>query len=196
MQNWIGLEFSVVHFQQCFVIFLGWNMQEEGNKSLSCKASDIALNFCMQQVAEYLTFEILKFLLLFIPHTNLVDIWLLLDAQTLSKYKTFQHNELFSGKIHALCRSLISYKDWTHYENRKCLYHDWVLELSSLEDKEGCTNFDLKGALCSNIAILDLHLLMHNACTKLHIVIQNSEININNLASQIADIGSLVYRMA
>lgn len=139
------------------------------------------LNFCVQQVAEYLTFEILKFLLLFIPHTNIVDIWLLLDAQTLSEYKMFQHNQFFSRIIHALCRSLISYKDWTHYESRKCLYQDWVLELSSLEDKEGCTNFDLKGAY---------------ACTKLHIVIQNGEININDLASQTADIGSLVCRIA
>lgn len=161
LQNWIVLESSVVHFQQCFVIFLGWNMQEEGNKSLSSKANDIVLNFCVQQVAEYLTFGILKFLLLFIPHTNLVDIWLLLDARTLSEYKMLQHNELFSRKIHALCHSLISYKDWTHYENRKCLYHDWVLEPSSLEDKEGCRNFNLKGAWCSNKATLDLHLLMH-----------------------------------
>lgn len=67
-------------------------MQEEGNTSLSSKASDIVLNFCVKQVAEYLTFGILKFLLLFIPHTNLIDIWLLLDARTLSEYKMLQHN--------------------------------------------------------------------------------------------------------
>lgn len=68
---------------------------------------------------------------------------------------------------------------------RKCLYYDWFLELNSLEEKQGCMILILREHSVKiqqqQLSKVILYEAFNNICTILHIVSQNSKINIDDL---------------